>query len=77
MINGVAVFADHANERQFYYMPAMPHLTTERERRRQRWTVPQIQLLKFRGGAGGGGFLTFEMNLGHRASRAGRHQDRS
>lgn len=65
LINGVAVFTDHANERQFYYMPAMPHLSTVAEViNGTRIEVPQIQLLKFRGGAGGGGFLTFEMNLG-------------
>lgn len=65
LINGVAVFADHANERQFYYMPAMPHLTTVIEEiNGTPIEVPQIQLLKFRGGAGNGGFLTFEVNLG-------------
>ena len=25
MINGVAVFCDHADELQYYYMPAAPH----------------------------------------------------
>jgi hypothetical protein len=65
LIDGVAVFADHANERQFYYMPAMPHLSTVPELvNGVRLDVPQIQLLKFRGGAGNGGFLTFEVNLG-------------
>jgi hypothetical protein len=65
MVNGVALFADHANERQFYYMPAMPHLTTTPEQvNGTQVDVPQIQLLKFRGGAGNGGFLTFEVNLG-------------
>jgi hypothetical protein len=65
LIDGVAVFADHANERQFYYMPAMPHLSTVPELvDGVRLDVPQIQLLKFRGGAGNGGFLTFEVNLG-------------
>jgi hypothetical protein len=65
MINGVAVFADHSSERQFYYMPAMPHLSTVVERiNGADIEVPQIQLLKFRGGAGNGGFLTFEVNLG-------------
>ena len=50
LINGVAVFADHANERQFYYMPAMPHLTTVTEVvNGTRIEVPRIQLLKFRG----------------------------
>jgi hypothetical protein len=66
IIEGAAVFADHASERHFYYMPAMPHLTTTPEQGVQ---VPQIQLLKFRGGAGNGGFLTFEVNLGFERER--------
>ena len=28
IIEGTAVFADHASETQFYFLPAMPHLTT-------------------------------------------------
>jgi hypothetical protein len=63
IIEGTAVFADHANERQFYYMPAMPHLTTVFDPVANAH-IPQIQLLKFRGGAGNGGLLTFEVNLG-------------
>jgi hypothetical protein len=65
LINGVAVFADHANEQQFYYLPAMPHLSTVPETvNGVDLQLPQIQLLKFRGGAGNGGILTFEVNLG-------------
>jgi hypothetical protein len=63
IIEGAAVFADHANEQQFYFMPAAPHLTTIFDPVAGA-AVPQIQLLKFRGGAGNGGFLTFEVNLG-------------
>lgn len=64
IIEGVAVFADHENERQFYYMPAMPKLTSTFDPD-VGMDIPQIQLLKFRGGAAGnGGFLTFEVNLG-------------
>lgn len=63
MINGVAVFADHADGLQYYYMPAAPHLSTERDPVRN-VDVPKIQLIKFRGEAGNGGFLTFEVNLG-------------
>jgi hypothetical protein len=70
LIEGVAVFADHANERQFYYLPAMPHLTTLRDEATG-LEEPQIQLLKFRDldGAGNGGFLTFEVNLGFDQAR--------
>ncbi len=63
IVEGTAVFADHANERQFYYMPAMPHLSTVYDAELDAH-LPQIQLLKFRGGAGSGGILTFEVNLG-------------
>ena len=75
IIEGTAVFGDHANERQFYFMPAMPHLTTVFDEA-VGMNIPQIQLLKFRGGQGnganngkGGGFLTFEVNLGLDPSR--------
>lgn len=62
IVEGVAVFGDHANKQQFYYMPAMPKLTTTLENGKE---IPQLQLLKFRGGTGnGGGFLTFGVNLG-------------
>lgn len=63
IIEGVAVFADHANERQFYFMPSMPKLTTILDPALG-IEIPQIQLLKYRGNAGTGGFLNFEVNLG-------------
>jgi hypothetical protein len=67
IIEGVAVFGDHANPRQFYFMPAMPRLTTIFDPAVGR-EIPQIQLLEFRGGGVDGdltgGFLTFEVNLG-------------
>ena len=63
IIESVAVFADHANERQFYFMPSMPKLTTVFDPA-VGLDIPQIQLLKYRGNAGTGGFLTLEVNLG-------------
>lgn len=63
IIEGTAVFPDHASDRQFYFMPEMPHLTTLRDAATG-LDVPQLQLIKFRGDAGTGGFLTFEVNLG-------------
>jgi hypothetical protein len=63
IIEGVAVFGDHANERQFYFMPAMPKLTSVRDADTGE-DIPEIELLKFRGEAGNGGFLTFAVNLG-------------
>lgn len=68
LIDGIAVFADHADERQFYYLPAMPHLSTVPDPVTG-LPVPQLQLLKFRGGAGNGGFLTFEVDLGFDETR--------
>lgn len=63
VINGVAVFPDHANDRAFYYLPAAPHLSMVFDAAAG-VEVPQISLLKFRGGAGNGGFLTFQVDLG-------------
>jgi hypothetical protein len=68
IIEGTAVFADHASETQFYFMPAMPRLTTLRDPATG-LDVPQLQLIKFRGDAGTGGFLTFEVNLGIEQAR--------
>src|SRR5690606_1104212 len=68
LIEGTAVFADHASERQFYYLPAAPHLTTLFDAQAG-VHVPQLQLLKFRGGAGNGGLLTFEVDLGLESER--------
>lgn len=62
IIEGVAVFGDHLGE-QFYYLPAMPHLSTMRDEVAG-VDLPQIQLLKFRRTAGdGGGFLTIGVDL--------------
>lgn len=63
MVKGVSIFADHANPRQFYYLPASPHLsmitdpTTNVE-------VPKLELLRFRGDNRSGGFLELDVNLG-------------
>lgn len=63
LIEGTAVFPDHADDRFFHYLPAAPHLSTVPDLGTG-VPVPQIQLLKFRGGAGNGGFLTFQVDLG-------------
>lgn len=63
IIEGVSVFADHANERQFYYLPAMPRLNSIEDPVTGQ-DAPELQLLKFRGDAGSGGFLSFGVNLG-------------
>ena len=56
IIRGVSVFRDHADPNQFYYLPAMPHLTVINNE-------AQFSLIKFTGEAGSGGFLNFDVNL--------------
>jgi hypothetical protein len=63
IIEGVSVYPDHADPTQFHYMPAMPHLTTEFDPVVGQ-KIPQLLLIKYRGEAGAGGFLNFEVNLG-------------
>ncbi|MEF2277377.1 hypothetical protein V3W47_03640 [Deinococcus sp. YIM 134068] len=62
LINGVTVFRDHEDPLQFYFLPAAPRLTVLQDEGGQR--IPQFQLIKFRGQAGNGGFLNFDVNLG-------------
>jgi hypothetical protein len=63
IISGAAVFADHADPLQFYFLPSMPELTSTVDPVTG-VKVPHIDLIKFRGSAGNGGFLTFEVSLG-------------
>lgn len=58
IIRGVSVFRDHdPATNQFYYLPAMPHLTLINGE-------ASFNLIKFTGEAGSGGFLDFDVNLG-------------
>ena len=63
MIEGVSLFRDHADARQWYYLPIGPRLTTVPDTARET-RVPQIQLIKYRGSAGSGGFVNFDVDLG-------------
>jgi hypothetical protein len=63
IINGVAVFGDHEDPLQWYFAPLMPHLTVKKDPDTH-VEMPQIQLIKYRGTAGNGGFLNFDVNLG-------------
>ncbi len=63
IINGVSLFPDHADPLQYYYLPLMPKLTQVRDALTSQ-RVPQLQLLKYRGAAGKGGFLNFDVNIG-------------
>ncbi|MEN8443425.1 MAG: hypothetical protein ABG776_00270 [Cyanobacteria bacterium J06555_13] len=62
IIEGVSVYADHADPLQFYYLPAIPKLTTEFDPVTEQ-LVPQLSLIKYRGDAGNGGFLNFGVDL--------------
>lgn len=63
-IDGMTVFPDHADPLQYYYLPLMPHMTTVRDPGAGNAEVPQFSLIRFRGRAGTGGFLNFDVNLG-------------
>ncbi|MDD4777175.1 MAG: hypothetical protein PHV53_02685 [Fermentimonas sp.] len=63
IIDGISIFRDHEDELQYYFMPLYPHLTTVKDAVTGA-DVPQIQLIKYRGEAGNGGFLNFDVNLG-------------
>jgi len=61
LIDGVSIFPDHADPLQFYYLPMMPHLTVDGDGAA---ALPRLQLIEYRGAAGSGGFLNFDVNLG-------------
>ncbi|KAM3096345.1 hypothetical protein ACKFKG_11160 [Phormidesmis sp. 146-35] len=63
IIEGVSLFSDHADPLQYYYLPMMPKLTTIADSVTGQ-KIPQIQLIKYRGKAGNGGFLNFDVNIG-------------
>lgn len=63
IFDGVSVFSDHADPLQFYYLPMMPKLTLLTDPKTKK-RIPQIQVIKFRGRAGGGGILNFDCNIG-------------
>ncbi|MFT3861567.1 hypothetical protein [Micropruina sp.] len=56
-IDGVAVFGDHADRQQWYYLPGVPRIATVNG-------LPQLSLIKFKGTAGTGGFLNVDVDLG-------------
>lgn len=64
MIEGVSLFRDHADRLQWYYLPLGPRLTTVVDPGAGNARVPQLQVIKFRGSAGTGGFLNFDVDLG-------------
>ncbi|MBC7985601.1 MAG: hypothetical protein H7X93_02880 [Sphingomonadaceae bacterium] len=65
---GITVFPDHADPQQFYYMPLAPHLTMRPDGAGA--GHPQFSLIRFKGEAGTGGFVNFDVNLGLPPERA-------
>lgn len=63
LIDGISIYPDHADPLQFYYLPVAPKLTKIKEEKSGK-IIPQIQIIKFRGEAGNGGFLNFDVNIG-------------
>lgn len=63
IIDGVSIYPDHADPLQFYYLPVAPKLTKIKDEVSGQ-VIPQIQIIKFRGEAGNGGFLNFDVNIG-------------
>lgn len=69
VIDGVSVFRDHADPHQYWYLPLYPQLTAVDD---GGIAVPQLQLVKYRGDAGDGGFLNFDVDLALEAGAADR-----
>ncbi|WP_127587747.1 hypothetical protein [Paenibacillus koleovorans] len=63
IINRVTLFRDHEDPLQWYYLPGPPRLTQIQDPVSGS-LHPQLQLIEFRGTAGTGGFLNFDVNLG-------------
>ncbi len=62
-IDGITVFFDHADPAQFWYLPAPVRLARRAEDHRAAFTFIKYKPAAVAGGAKGGGFVTFEVNL--------------
>ena len=62
VVDGVTIFTDHADPLQLYYLPLSPHFATTRQD--DGLEIPRFLLVKYRGTAGKGGFLSFDTSLG-------------
>lgn len=58
-IDGVSLLPDHADKLQWYFMPLYPRFSTN-----PNTGDVQLSFLKYRGLAGTGGFLSFDVNVG-------------
>ncbi len=63
VINGVTLLPDHEDPLQYYYQPLAPRLVTQHDAALG-MEVPALQLIKYMGEAGSGGFLNFDVHLG-------------
>ncbi|MGV9868066.1 hypothetical protein [Rhodococcus koreensis] len=71
VIKGVCLFRDHADPLQWYAMPGAPRFTTVVETIGDETRhIPQLQLIRFTGEAGTGGFVNFDVDLGIESVRA-------
>jgi hypothetical protein len=62
-IDGITVFFDHADPAQFWYLPGPVRIARRREDDRASFTFIKYKPAAVAGGAKGGGFVTFEVNL--------------
>jgi hypothetical protein len=62
-IDGITVFFDHADPSQFWYLPGPVRIARRREDDRASFTFIKYKPAAVAGGAKGGGFVTFEVNL--------------
>ncbi|MGV8989555.1 MAG: hypothetical protein ACOH2H_25380 [Cypionkella sp.] len=62
-IEGIQVFADHADPKQFWYLPGPVHLTRRREDGRAEFTFIKVRAATAGTDAKGAGFLTFSVDL--------------
>ena len=62
-IEGITVFLDHADPSQFWYLPGPVNLARKGADRRAAFTLIEYRPAAVAGGAKGGGFLSFEVNL--------------
>lgn len=63
IINGVSLLPDHLDKLHYYYQPINPNLSFEKDATTGK-RIPKIQVIKYRGRAGNGGSLSFDVNLG-------------
>src|SRR4051812_43092521 len=62
ILEGVAVFPDHADPLQYYFLPLAPRISVTKDGTGA--PIPRFQLLEYRGRAGDGGFLELDVDVG-------------